>query len=100
MEWLWKLIKVSCFSWLVIRKTCLTHESCKSVAHVPMYTWSQLDNAKNFFRHVETLEGMSRRRRSQEDGWKYILACIWWTIWKERNERSHDGQASSIRISR
>ncbi|KAG5602254.1 hypothetical protein H5410_033624 [Solanum commersonii] len=39
---------------------------------------------------------MSRRSRSKEDWWKYIPACIWWTLWKERNERSFDGQASSI----
>ncbi|WMV32526.1 hypothetical protein MTR67_025911 [Solanum verrucosum] len=40
-------------------------------------------------------EGVGRRRRSKEDWWKCIPACIWWTLWKERNERSHDGKLNS-----
>ncbi|KAH0709195.1 hypothetical protein KY284_010622 [Solanum tuberosum] len=40
-------------------------------------------------------EGVGRRRRSKEDWWKCIPACIWWTLWKERNERSHDGKLNN-----
>ncbi|KAG5585506.1 hypothetical protein H5410_045940 [Solanum commersonii] len=32
---------------------------------------------------------------SQEDWWRSIPACIWWTLWRERNDRGHDGIASS-----
>ncbi|WMV52526.1 hypothetical protein MTR67_045911 [Solanum verrucosum] len=27
------------------------------------------------------------RRESEEDWWEMIPACIWWTLWKERNAR-------------
>lgn len=36
------------------------------------------------------------RRGSKEDWWKYIPACIWWTLWRERNERCFEGNASNI----
>jgi len=135
MEWPWKLIwkikiplKVSCFSWLVIRKACLTHERlqrrgiqicsrcymCDKEAEINSHLFLHCKTAVNLWHMflcilgvswvmpetsldmLKHWEGMSRRRRSKEDWWKYIPACIWWTLWKERNERSHDGQASSI----
>ncbi|WMV21276.1 hypothetical protein MTR67_014661 [Solanum verrucosum] len=38
-------------------------------------------------------------RGSKEDWWKNILACIWWTLWKERNERCYEGKVSSSQES-
>lgn len=41
-------------------------------------------------------EGVGRRRRSKKDRWKCILAYIWWTLQRERNERFHDGKPNII----
>jgi len=30
------------------------------------------------------------RRESEEDWWEMIPACIWWTLWKERNARGFE----------
>jgi len=35
-------------------------------------------------------------RDGKEDWWKIISACIWWTVWKERNGRHFEGTSSSI----
>ncbi|KAG5612411.1 hypothetical protein H5410_023692 [Solanum commersonii] len=35
------------------------------------------------------------KRGSKEDWWKNIPACIWWTLWKERNGRCFEGKVSS-----
>ncbi|WMV53851.1 hypothetical protein MTR67_047236 [Solanum verrucosum] len=32
------------------------------------------------------------KRGSKEDWWKNIPACIWWTLWKERNGRCFEGK--------
>ena len=48
---------------------------------------------KTSFGMLESWEGVGRRG-SQEDWWRSIPACVWWTLWKERNERCHDGKAS------
>lgn len=31
-------------------------------------------------------------RGKKEEWWKLIPACIWWSIWKERNARCFEGQ--------
>ncbi|WMV23767.1 hypothetical protein MTR67_017152, partial [Solanum verrucosum] len=36
------------------------------------------------------------RRRSTEDWWELIPACIWWTLWKERNARCFEGKSNNI----
>ncbi|XP_006352585.1 uncharacterized protein [Solanum tuberosum] len=134
MEWPWKLIwkikiphKVSGFTWLAIRKACLTHEviqrrgiqicsrcfMCGEEAEVNSHLFLHCRTAANLWNMflcilgvnwvmpkttLELLrqwEGVGRRRRSKEDWWKCIPACIWWTLWKERNERSHDGKLNS-----
>lgn len=32
----------------------------------------------------------------QKERWKIVPACIWWTIWKERNQRCFEDNHSSI----
>ncbi|WMV14425.1 hypothetical protein MTR67_007810 [Solanum verrucosum] len=32
----------------------------------------------------------------QKERWKIIPACIWWTVWKERNQRCFEDNHSSI----
>lgn len=34
--------------------------------------------------------------RTSIGGWNTILACIWWTIWIERNRRCFDDFADSL----
>ncbi|WMV54378.1 hypothetical protein MTR67_047763 [Solanum verrucosum] len=34
--------------------------------------------------------------KSQKRWWTTVPACIWWTIWKERNQRIFEGRESSI----
>ncbi|XP_060179646.1 uncharacterized protein LOC132609600 isoform X2 [Lycium barbarum] len=38
------------------------------------------------------------RRKAKEDWWQSIPACIWWSIWKERNSRQFEDKANSIQI--
>lgn len=35
-------------------------------------------------------------RGAEENWWKIIPACTWWTIWKERNARCFEGKSSKI----
>ncbi|WMV54063.1 hypothetical protein MTR67_047448 [Solanum verrucosum] len=30
------------------------------------------------------------------DGWRIVPACIWWTIWKERNSRCFEDKAMKL----
>ena len=32
----------------------------------------------------------------KEKTWKLVPACIWWTIWKERNSRSFENWQNSL----
>ncbi|XP_059288373.1 uncharacterized protein LOC132041681 [Lycium ferocissimum] len=34
--------------------------------------------------------------KSQKIWWKTVPACIWWNIWKERNDRIFEGRESSL----
>jgi len=34
--------------------------------------------------------------KSQKKWWRIVPACIWWTIWKERNQRIFEGKESFI----
>ncbi|WMV25645.1 hypothetical protein MTR67_019030 [Solanum verrucosum] len=35
------------------------------------------------------------RRGSGEDWWELIPACIWWTLWKERNARCFEDKRNN-----
>ncbi|WMV19280.1 hypothetical protein MTR67_012665 [Solanum verrucosum] len=32
----------------------------------------------------------------KEEIWRIVTACIWWTIWKERNQRCFEGKNNTI----
>jgi len=34
--------------------------------------------------------------KSQKKWWRTVPACIWWNIWKERNQRIFEGKECSI----
>lgn len=33
---------------------------------------------------------------TKEERWKIVPACIWWTIWRERNQRCSEDKKSNI----
>ncbi|WMV29123.1 hypothetical protein MTR67_022508 [Solanum verrucosum] len=34
--------------------------------------------------------------KTQKKWWRIIPHCIWWTIWKERNQRCFEGKQNNI----
>lgn len=48
--------------------------------------------------HTADLLSCYQKRRKQKPKiwWRTVPACIWWTIWKERNQRIFEGKESSI----
>jgi len=44
---------------------------------------------------LNSWKGIGNRGRN-EHWWRTIPACIWWTLWKERNLRSFEGQKSNL----
>ncbi|WMV42602.1 hypothetical protein MTR67_035987 [Solanum verrucosum] len=34
--------------------------------------------------------------KSQKKWWRIIPACIWWSIWEERNGRCYENKSNSI----
>ncbi|WMV20535.1 hypothetical protein MTR67_013920, partial [Solanum verrucosum] len=47
---------------------------------------------------LEVLECWNKysTQSEQKERWKIIPACIWWTVWKERNQRCFEDNHSSI----
>ena len=33
----------------------------------------------------------------KEERWRIVPACIWWTVWKERNQRCFEGKKNNLR---
>ncbi|KAG5624659.1 hypothetical protein H5410_009877 [Solanum commersonii] len=92
---IWKMHKKGIFFCEVL-KACLTHEVLQRRGiQICSRTTANLWDMFLCILGVNWWEGVGRRRRSKEDWWKCIPACIWWTLWKERNERSHDGKLNS-----
>lgn len=52
---------------------------------------------KTTFEVLTQWQGIGKRG-SKEDWWKYVPACIWWSLWKERNERCFEGRTSSSQM--
>lgn len=128
--WPWKLIrkikiplKVACFTWLIIRRACLTHEvlqrrgiqicsrcyMCGQEAEVNARLFLHCKIATDLWNMFicilevnwtmprTTFEALTHwqgigKSGSKEDWWKNIPAYIWWTLWKERNERHYEGK--------
>ncbi|KAG5615342.1 hypothetical protein H5410_015166 [Solanum commersonii] len=44
---------------------------------------------------LNSWKGIGNRGRN-EHWWRTIPACIWWTLWKERNLRSFEGQKTNL----
>lgn len=121
-------MKVSCFVWLVIRKACLTQvnlqrrdfqiclrcllcdrrlramntsfslqDNYKSVAYVLLYFGDTMGNTQLYSGASEQLVSVGYRG-GEDDWWKIIPACIWWSVWKERNFRFSEGTSSSFLV--
>lgn len=120
--------KVKCFTWLVTRRSCLTHEvlqkrglpivstSClysetvETNSHLFLYCRFTTQIWAIFFSLTKVnwtmLEYISDllkcwvrrgRSRSQKKWWRRIIpSCIWWSVWKERNERCLEDRSNSL----
>ncbi|WMV36518.1 hypothetical protein MTR67_036414 [Solanum verrucosum] len=127
---IWKSVapaKVKCFTWLVARKKCLTHEAmqkrginivsrcllCKEALetnkHLFMHckvtaqVWALFTSIANEYwtmpEHTSDLLSCWIKRggsKSQKRWWRTVPACIWWIIWKERNQRIFEGKECTI----
>ncbi|KAF3651018.1 hypothetical protein FXO37_18203 [Capsicum annuum] len=60
-----------------------------------LYPGDQLDNAKVHTGISKIWKGIGERS-STEDWWLSIPACVWWTLWRERNARCFEGKSCSI----
>ncbi|KAG5608598.1 hypothetical protein H5410_019879 [Solanum commersonii] len=77
--------------------------SCIANCKVTSQLWSMFlkltDNNFTMPEHTADLLSCWIRRggsKSQKKWWRMIPACIWWTIWKERNGRSYENKTNSI----
>ena len=116
------LTKVKCFSWLVTRRACSTHEKLKRRGFYIASWYSLYNEAEETNNHVflhckvttqlwnlflglthtewiipkHTADllsyWISKGGRKSKKKWIIILSCIWWCIWKERNSRCYDNK--------
>ncbi|CAN4115778.1 unnamed protein product [Withania somnifera] len=55
-------------------------------------SWTMRENTFDLLKNWETIG----RRNSEEDWWKLIPACVWWTLRKGRNTRYFEGKSNNI----
>ncbi|KAG5584231.1 hypothetical protein H5410_044665 [Solanum commersonii] len=99
--WPWKIkvpLKVACFTWLKTEVNGHLFLHCKIATDLwNMFVcilgvnWTM---PRTTFEVLTHWQGIGKRG-SKEDWWKNIPACIWWTLWKERNGRCYEGKVSS-----
>ncbi|XP_059314473.1 uncharacterized protein LOC132065213 [Lycium ferocissimum] len=95
--WQWKMIwktkvpyKVNCFNWLLAKEAVLTHENLNKRDQL----WKMFINLRKIrWWKPGSREGVLKcwnrdgNVTGKEERWKIVPSCIWWTVWKERNQR-------------
>lgn len=120
--------KVKCFTWLVTKRACLTHEVLQKKGR-PIVTRCFLceetsETDSHLFLHCRftamlwsmffSLIGMAwtmpehnayliscwitRGGSESQKRWTVISSCIWWKVWKERNGRCFGDKIESIHV--
>lgn len=116
---IWKVkipYKVACFLWLMARQAVLTQDKliffCESEAET-IFNFSYTVKWPNKFGSSTSswegsdgpCQGTSEvlacwNRHSNLSGhrktWKIVPACIWWSIWKERNQRCYEDKSNTF----
>ncbi|WMV55620.1 hypothetical protein MTR67_049005 [Solanum verrucosum] len=100
--WPWKMIwkvkipfKIACFTWLLANQAALTqHNPMKRGMQICSrdISWTMPRNIK------EALACWNRdgNESGHRERWKIVLACIWWSIWMERNPRCFKNKSCSM----
>lgn len=57
------------------------------------YIWWQ---ARSIYNMYAPTWRQALRTSKKEERWKFVQTCIWWTIWKEMNNRSFQNVQNSI----
>ncbi|XP_059277663.1 uncharacterized protein LOC132031768 [Lycium ferocissimum] len=104
--WPWKMIwktkvpyKVNCFNWLLAKEAVLTHENLNKRDQL----WRMFINLRKI-RWVKpgSIEGVLKcwnrdgNVTRKEERWKIVPSCIWWTVWKERNQRCFENKQNNL----
>lgn len=65
-----------------------------------MYTRDRgwLGNAQDYFDVLKQWEGVGRKGSNNNWWVEEHPACIWWTLWRERNAWCHERKASSVQM--